>query len=149
MGFVHITRHVRAAPHDVFAHVVDPDRLPGWLHVVEEVRSASSRLDAVGSQLVALMALGPHHLEVDWVVTKVEPDRVLHLEGTAVEGGDADVRIECGRWDGETEFELDLEYELPGGFVTSVADRIWIERAIARDLRQSVRDLAVLCQAPA
>lgn len=149
MGFVHITRHVRAAPHDVFARVVDPDGLTEWLHLVEEVRAASPRLDELGAQLVAVMVLGPQHLEVDWVVTKLEPDRVLHLEGTAVEGGDAEVRIECGLWDGETEFELDLEYTLPGGFVTSVADHIWIERAIARDLKHSVRDLAILCRAPA
>lgn len=45
-------------------------------------------------------------------------------------------------WDGGTELEFDLEYELPGGFVTSLADRIWVERAIAHDLKQSLRFLA-------
>lgn len=148
MGYVHLSRHVRATPHEVFAHLSDPDALAGWLHLVEEVRAASPRLDEVGAQLCALMSLGPRHLEVDWTVVKVEPDRVLHLEGRSTAGGDADVRVECGLWDGETELDIDLEYELPGGFATSMADRLWIERAIARDLRHSVRDLAAELGAP-
>lgn len=145
MGFVHLSRHIRAAPSDVFALATDIDRLPSWLSLVEEVRAASPRLDEVGAQLCALMKLGPRHLEVDWTTTKVEADRVLHLEGTTAEGGGtADALIECGLWDGETECQLDLEYALPGGFVTSVADKIWVERAIAHDLKQSLRTLAEL-----
>jgi hypothetical protein len=140
MGYVHLARHIAASPAEVFDRIVDVDRL-SWLTLVEDIRAASPRLDQVGAQLCALMKLGPRHLEVDWTVTKVDPDRLLHLDGVAVEGGNAEVAISCAAWDGGTELEFDLEYELPGGFVTNLADRIWVERAIAHDLKQSLKIL--------
>jgi hypothetical protein len=44
---------------------------------------------------------------------------------------------------------MTFDYELPGGFFGDMADKLFMERAIERDLRHSNQNLKALCEAKA
>jgi hypothetical protein len=145
VGFVNLSRHFEVPPERVFATVTDPSRLATWLTLVEELNGSTPTLQAVGDGFQARMRLGHRHLDVAWRVTKVIEDRVLLVEGSGYgDGGSAAARFEFGAWDGGCQLEVELEYELPGGFVTELADRLWVERSIAHDLERSLDRLQEL-----
>jgi uncharacterized membrane protein len=41
---------------------------------------------------------------------------------------------------------IDLDYELPGGFLGGVADKLFAERAMARDVRHSSENFKALVE---
>ena len=141
MGFVHLPKRFDAPPETVFEHVVRTDRLPMWLAPIVSVSNAAERLDAVGAKMDAELKLGGRLLHTTWEVVKVDPPHSLRAIASAEEGGAADLWARLDRWDSATEMELELDYELPGGFVATVADKLFVERLITRDVMHSLETL--------
>jgi uncharacterized membrane protein len=42
---------------------------------------------------------------------------------------------------------IEVDYELPGGFVGGVADKLFVERAIERDIKHSLENFKAICEA--
>ena len=142
MGYVSLTRHLDAPPEDVFRFVTDPARLLTWLTIFEGVDPRAERLDHVGAKFDADLVVGGRHLDSLWEVTKAEPPSVIHLEGWFERNGGATVWLNAGAWDGGTEFEIEVDYDLGGGVTASMADVLVIHRNVARELKRSVQRLA-------
>jgi uncharacterized membrane protein len=46
-----------------------------------------------------------------------------------------------------TDLTMELTYELPAGFLGAVLDKVFVERAIERDLRFSAENFKAFCEA--
>ena len=135
------------APVDrVWAVAIDASRIPEWQTNMVEVRDVTGRLDQVGARYTAVNRLAGRTLEGEWEVAKVEPNRLLELTGKAPGGGRATNRVRFIPTDGATGMEVELDYELPGGFLGQFANRLIVERSLQRDVRHSSENFKALCE---
>jgi uncharacterized membrane protein len=147
MGHVLQTGHIDAPSDKAFALAIDATRIPEWNSSVIEVKEITGSLDQVGSSYVGVLKLGGRRLEGRWEVSRVERPRLLELAGTAPGGGRATAtnRFESGG--AGTDVTIEVDYELPGGFVGGMADKLFVERAIERDVKHSVENFKAICEA--
>lgn len=138
MGYLHLTQHSEASPEALFGYAVRTDRLPTWLTLLVGLSAADDRLDTVGAAFTGDLRLGGTHLVTTWTVVEVAPPRKLRFSGSADDGSSADLWFRFARWNEGAEVRFELDYELSGGFLSTVVDRLFVERAIARDLKHSL-----------
>lgn len=141
MGFANITEMVAARPEDVFEVAVRTDRLPEWLTLIVDVRDADPRLDESGAGFTSTLKIGSEQLEAHWRVESVNASRSLRVEGSAGDDGEATFRLALGPWEGGCRASIEVDWELPGSFLARIADRLFVERTIARELRNSLGNL--------
>ena len=147
MGHVLQTGHIDAPPDKAFALAIDAARIPEWNSSVVEVKEISGSLDQVDSSYVSLLKLGGRPLEGRWEVSRVERPRLLEFTGTAPGGGTAIAKNRFESAGGGTDLTIEIEYQLPGGFVGGMADKLFVERAIERDVKHSVENFKAICEA--
>lgn len=149
MGHVLQTGHIDAPPEKAFALAIDAARIPEWNSSVVEVKDISGSLDQVGSSYVSVLKLGGRPLEGRWEVSRVERPRLLEYTGTAPGGGRASANNRFEASDSGTDITIEIEYDLPGGFIGGIADKLFVERAIERDVKHSVENFKAICEAEA
>lgn len=147
MGHILQTGHVDAPPEKAFALAIDAERLPEWNSSITEVRDISGSLDQVGASYVSVLKLGGRPLEGRWEVSRVESPRLLEYTGTAPGGGRATATNRFEPAGGGTDVSIEIDYELPGGFVGGLADKLFVERSIERDVKHSVENFKAICEA--
>ena len=147
MGHVRQMGHVDAPPDKTFGLAVDAKRGPEWNNSIVEVKDAGGMLDTVGASYVAILKLGGRRLETRWEVTKVEKPRLLELVASSPQGGQATSITRFEAAGGGTDMSIEVDYELPGGFVGGVADKLFVERAIERDVKHSLENFKAICEA--
>jgi coenzyme Q-binding protein COQ10 len=103
--------------------------------------------DQVGSSFTAPYRIAGRELEVHWTVTRVDKPRSIELTGTTDRGGHALSTTRMEPVGGGTQVEVELDYELPGGFAGEVADRLFIEQAMDRQIRHSNENFKALVEA--
>jgi len=147
MGHVLQTGHIDAPPEKAFAVAIDAARIPEWNASVTEVRDITGSLDQLGSNYVSVLKLGGRLLEGRWEVSRVESPRLLEFTGTAPGGGRATATNRFEAVGAGTDVTIEIEYELPGGFIGGMADKLFVERAIERDVKHSVENFKAICEA--
>lgn len=147
MGHILQTGHIDASPDRAFALALDAARIPEWNSSVIEVKEVTGSLDQVGSSYVSVLKLGGRRLEGRWEVSRVEAPRLIEFTGTAPGGGRATSNNRFESAGGGTDVTIEIEYELPGGFVGGMADKLFVERAIERDVKHSVENFKAICEA--
>ena len=147
MGHVLQTGHIDAPPEKAFAVAIDAARIPEWNASVSEVRDITGSLDQLGSNYVSVLKLGGRLLEGRWEVSRVESPRLLEFTGTAPGGGRATATNRFEAVGAGTDVTIEIEYELPGGFIGGMADKLFVERAIERDVKHSVENFKAICEA--
>ena len=147
MGHVRQMGHVDAPPGKAFALTIDPSRDPEWNSSVVEVKDVTGKLDKVGASYTAILKLGGRPLETRWEVTKVEKPRLLEQTAASIAGGHATSTTTFEPAGGGTDITIEVDYELPGGFVGGMADKLFVERAIDRDVKHSIENFKAICEA--
>jgi uncharacterized membrane protein len=147
MGHVRQMGHVDAPPDKAFALAVDAKRGPEWNNSIVEVKDVGGMLDTVGARYVAILKLGGRRLETRWEVTRVEKPTLLELVASSPQGGQASTTTRFEAAGGGTDMSIEVDYELPGGFVGGVADKLFVERAIERDIKHSLENFKAICEA--
>jgi hypothetical protein len=146
MGHVRQMGHVDVSPDRAFALTVDAERDPEWNSSVVEVKDVTGLLERVGASYTAILKLGGRRLETRWEATKVEKPRFLELAGSAPGGGHAISKTTFEPAGGGTDITVEVDYELPGGFVGGMADKLFVERAIERDIKHSLENFKAICE---
>jgi uncharacterized membrane protein len=137
---------IEASPDRVWAVAIDASRIPEWQTNVVEVRDVTGRLDQLGTRYTTVNRIAGRPLEGEWEVTKAEPNRLLELTGKAPGGGRAVNTVTFTPSEGRTDVTVELEYELPGGFLGQFANRLFVERALQRDVRHSSENFKAMCE---
>lgn len=144
----HVSQTVRVdAPIDVaWAVGRDANRIPEWNTTVVSVKDISGPLDQVGAAYTAISKIVGRPLEVAWRVERVEPMRLGEAVATAPGGGNARTRVRYEPDGDGTRMTVDVDYELPGGFLGGVVDKLFAERAMERDIRHSSENFKALVE---
>ncbi len=144
----HIERSVRveAAPADVFDVLTDLDRLPHWATTVVENHDMPDGPLQPGQRFRQTVRVAGSNLETDWVVRSVDPPREIEYEATAPGGGELRM-VQRVAPDGEaSRVELELDYQLPGGFLGEALDQVYVERRNEREAEHSLNNLKELVE---
>lgn len=146
MGDVKYTYRIDAPPERVFDFGLITERFPEWNASLNEVKDISGPLDRVGATYTALMRVGGRPLETRWEVVRFERPSYFELKGTTP-GGSARQISRLEPIGAGTEVFFELHYELPGGFLGQFADKLFVERAIERDVKHSADNYKAIVEA--
>jgi uncharacterized membrane protein len=147
MGHVKRSITVEAPVELCWAIGTDPARWREYLEGATEIKDVTGTPDQVGASFTAPYRIAGRELEVHWTVTRVDKPRSIELTGTTDRGGHALTTTRMEPLAGGTQVEVELDYELPGGFAGGVADRLFIERAMDRQIRHSNENFKALVEA--
>lgn len=136
----------RAAP-KVWAILEDVRRLPELSASTVEVRDAPARITAVNQTFSQVVQVLGKRFDSEWVVTDLEPDRSLTIEGDVGYG----VRY-CLREAVEAlgpqrcTFRLHITYTLPLGLLGRAAGRLGVERRARSEAAEVVAGLKAVAE---
>jgi uncharacterized membrane protein len=149
MGHVRQAVLVDAPVEVCWALGTDPARWPEYLEGAIGVRDTSGTAHEIGYTFTIPYRIAGRELEVRWTITRVDRSRSIELTGTTTRGGHALTTQRYEPVPGGTNVEVEVDYELPGGFAGDVADRLFIERAMDRQIRHSNENFKALAEAEA
>jgi uncharacterized membrane protein len=140
MTHLRTTAHYEAPIERVFALGTDFARYPEWNVTYTEIKEIVGPPDKVGTRIHAVMRFLGRTMEGWGELVEIEPPRMFRLSGTSGEGGKLDVVYRLTPVGTGTEFVVEADYELPAGIVGKIADKLFIERAVERDIRHSTEN---------
>jgi uncharacterized membrane protein len=146
MGHIHHEYHIDAPPEVAWAVGRDADRIPEWNTTTVSVKDVSGPLDRKGATYTAVSKIVGRPLEVQWQVEQVEPGRMAEVTASSPRGGSAHVIVHYEPEGTGTKVSSDIDYELPMGFLGGVADKVFAERAMTRDVHHSGENFKALVE---
>jgi uncharacterized membrane protein len=146
MGHVHNSVHINAPPEVAWEIARDPARIPEWNTTVVAVKDVSGPLDQPGTTYTAVSKLVGRPLDVRWRIDNVEPLRRVEATASAPGGGSARLSVQYGADAGGTTVTVDIDYELPMGFLGDVVDKLFAERSMTRDVEHSGENFKALVE---
>jgi len=147
MGHIVNTIHIDAPPERVFELGADARRLPEWNTSFVQVKDVTGPLDQVGARYTTVIKVAGRLLDGQWEVVRVEKPTYLETKGTAPAGGRATVISRNEPAGGGTDSTVELDYELPGGFLGGALDAIFVQRAMERDMKHTAENFKAICEA--
>jgi uncharacterized membrane protein len=85
-------------------------------------------------------------VESDWKVTELEAPRHVAYEAAAPGGGSLTMRQTVAPANGGSRVELEIDYELPGGWLGELVDRGMVEAQNEREAEASLHRLKRLLE---
>jgi uncharacterized membrane protein len=146
MGRIHHEYHIDAPPEAAWALGRDPDRIPEWNTTTVSVKDVSGPLDRQGSTYTTVSKIVGRPLEVQWQVEQVEPGRMAEISASSPRGGSAHLIVRYEPEGSGTKLSTDLDYELPMGFLGDLADKLFAERSMIRDVQHSGENFKALVE---
>jgi uncharacterized protein YndB with AHSA1/START domain len=145
----HIERsiEIEASPEAVFEVLTDLDRLPDWSTVTVKTHEVPDGELKVGSEFRQTLRVLGRDIDCDWRVTEADPPNRIAYEATAPGGGQLRMAQQVRGEGSRSRVELDLDYELPGGFAGELVDRTYAERRNEREAEHSLHNLKDLLEA--
>jgi uncharacterized protein YndB with AHSA1/START domain len=139
---------ISAPPERVWEILTDPERLPQYSATIIEVSDATGPLDQVGARYRGVAKVYGRRIEGTWETTEVVPMRRIVQRGSAAGGGAATVIGTLEPTDrGTTRAVVEIDYQLPAGFLGEIANKLFIERSVERDVRHTNENLKALAEA--
>lgn len=146
MTQVRFTEHYEAPIEHVFELGIDAKRIPEWAPMVYEVKDISIPFGPVGSSYIAVMKLLGRPIEGRVEVTGFERPRLFITKGTSSTGGTFTWTTRLTPAVTGTDVELLVDYELPAGFFGELFDKLYVEKAITRDLKYAIESFKALVE---
>jgi uncharacterized protein YndB with AHSA1/START domain len=144
----HIERQVDITrpPAEVFALLTDLDRLPEWATIVVGTRDVSDFPLREGCTFRQTLRVMGRELESDWRVSELDPPRHVAYEAAAPGGGTLTMHQTVEPRDAGSQVALELDYELPGGWLGELLDRGVVEAQNEREAEASLDRLKRLLE---
>ncbi len=136
---------IAAPPEDVYAILMDPERLEDWVTIHDELLGAPQGPLTKGSKLTQRLRLAGRCFTVRWTVVENERARKVVWEGRGPMRSKASAIYELAPDGGGTHFSYTNEYDLPGGPLGRLAGPV-IGRATAGELDRSLERLRRLVE---
>ena len=148
MTHLRITSQYEAPIERVFALVTDFAHYPEWNVTYTEIKEVVGQPDRVGTRIHAIMRFLGRTMEGWGELVEVDPPRLFRIAGTSTEGGRLDVAYRLTPAGTGTDLVIEADYELPAGIFGKLADRLFVERAVERDLRHSIENFRAFVEVP-
>jgi uncharacterized membrane protein len=130
---------VRAPAHRVWAYLADPANYPRFMHDISRWDVQGGRSTGLGARYSTRMKVGTAH--VGGLVEVVEFQDRRELAWTSITGVDHRGRFRLrARGEGETEVTFRLRFNVPGGLLSRVAERL-AGRIVDANMRRSLENL--------
>jgi uncharacterized membrane protein len=149
MGHIRESIHIDAPIDQVWDLGAKSERYPEWQTGIVEVKNSTGPIDHVGAKYTAVYKSMGRTLEATFEVTRAEKPRLMEQRGTIPGGGHGTSLQTAEPAGGGTDVTITMDYDLPGGFVGGLADKLFMERALERDIRHSNENFKALCEAEA
>jgi uncharacterized membrane protein len=148
MTVVRMKEHFDAPIEQVFALGIDFQRYPEWNISFPEVLEISGPTDKVGTKIRHITKVLGRRMEGWAEIAEITRPHYLKMTGSALEGGKVTLTYRLTPVGSGTDLEFESEYELPAGFLGQIADRLFVEKAVERDLRHSIENFKALVEVP-
>jgi uncharacterized membrane protein len=104
-------------------------------------------LHARGDTFGQTLRLLGRNLESTWQVTQLDRPQLVAYSAEAAGGGTLGMVQTLEEVPSGTRVNVDLEYQLPGGFLGEVLDAVYAERRNERELEHSLHNFKELVEA--
>ena len=144
----HIVRDITVScpPEKVFEVLAHVNRLPEFSPMTVDVKGPERPVQ-VGDRFEQTVKLAGKELATDWEVVEVQAPMLLRVEGRSAHNGRAALTDRVTPTaDGGSRVELEVEYDLPLGFLGEIADKLVIERKNEDDAETILQRLKELCE---
>jgi len=138
--------HIDAPIEHAFDLLLDAKRWPEWMSGGMEVKEITGPLDIVGSKVREASSFLGRKMESISEIVEVERPHLLKMAGESA-GGKYHSTIRFTEAGSGTDAEMESEYELPAGFLGHIADRLFIERTMEREMRHNAENFKALAEA--
>jgi uncharacterized protein YndB with AHSA1/START domain len=138
MTHLRITQQYDAPIERVFDLLTDFAHYPEWNVTYIEIPKVEGPPRDVGTRIYSVIRLLGRTMDGWAEIVEIEPPRLLRTTGTSTQGGKLDYTLRLTPIGIGTQVILEVEYELPAGIFGKVADKLFIERAVERDLHHSM-----------
>ncbi len=136
---------IQASPEKVFEELINWLELSRWSTVTVE-HIGPDRATRVGEEFEQKIRVAGIPLQTQWRVIELDPPRLVAYDVTATGGGRMTMHQRVLPAGDTTRVELELDYDLPGGFLGEALDRAFVERRNEREAEQSLQNLKDLCE---
>jgi carbon monoxide dehydrogenase subunit G len=148
MSVVTVNTHISATPEEVWATVMDPDRLGEWVTIHRSLRRADSGPPRVGYEMDQLLHVRGVSLDVRWRLVQCEPCRLAVWEGRGSARSRAHTEYALRPEGDGTRFDYRNEFRAPLGPVGALASRALVGGMPEREAKRTLERLRELLGNP-
>lgn len=146
MPHIERTIQIQASPDEVFRVLTDLDRLPDWSTITVSTHEVPDSALQVGSTFRQTLRILGRTIDCDWRVSELDTPHRVAYEATAPGGGELRMAQQVRADGAGSQIELDLDYQLRGGFAGELLDRAYMERRNEREAEHSLHNLKELLE---
>jgi uncharacterized protein YndB with AHSA1/START domain len=148
MPHISLNAHFDAPIERVFELGTDFKRYPEWNVTYREIKEIAPEPVRVGTRIhLAATTLGQTREGWDEVV-EFDPPRLLKVTGTRGDQTKVTIIDRATPVPNGTDMVIEVEYELGRDILSKVTDKLFVEKAIERDLKHSLENFKALVEAP-
>jgi uncharacterized membrane protein len=146
MTHVRLTEHYDAPIERVFDLGTDFSRYPEWNVSYTEIKQVTGPVDKVGTKVHAVMKLLGRSMDGWSEIVEVDRPKLLKMVGSGQEGSKLTVTYHLEPATTGCDQVIEIDYELPAGFLGHIADKLFVEKSVERDLRHSLENFKALVE---
>jgi carbon monoxide dehydrogenase subunit G len=136
-----------AEPEEVFALLMDVDRLAEWVTAHRSIAEHPDGPLREGSKFRQKLRVAGVSFKVGWEVTRLQRPSLVEWRGDGPGGSDARVCYSLQRNGAGTRFDYVNEFHLPGGKLAAKAGKAIGKERARREARRSLDNLRALFEA--
>lgn len=136
MGHARMQGHVEAPIEQVFDYAVDFNRTAEWNVSVVEMKPGTP-LAKVGDRFSGKMKMLGRVHDGEGEVTAIERPRMFAIVSSTPMGGHENWTTHLTPAGTGTDFDCEIDYEIPLSIVGAIADKLFVERQVQHMLDQS------------
>ena len=141
--------HIEERPENVFRILTDLKLIPRWAVIAQDTYvRPESELTAKDQEFHWTIRVAGLDLETDWVVTEYDPPKAVSYAVTSAHEGRLEMKqrvLDAG--DGASRVELEVDYDLPYGFLGEALDKVVVEHRNQAVVERSLQNLKDLVEA--
>jgi uncharacterized membrane protein len=147
MTVVRKVAHLEAPPQQVFELGIDFKRWPEWnvnYHEAPEILGAGPI--GIGTKIRSTMHVLGRKSEGTAEIVEFDPPKLMKTNGTSTDGGTMTLTYRLAPAGRGCDLEVVAEYESTAGILGQIADRLFIERTVERDIEHSLANFKALVE---
>lgn len=145
MAHVTLTEHIDAPIERVFEMFIDVGRWPEWMAQATEIKDITGPLDEVGTRIHTVSSMLGRTMESWEEIVEADRPRLwkVRTEGSGMKGTATYRLTPAARG---TDIAVEADYELSAGFLGHIADRLFLEKTLERQMRHAGENLKALIE---